>query len=140
MNLRSLLLTVIASATLSSVGAAKINHDKVQPFTQPQPVTVSEKATVKFKPNLKVAGWCRPYPAVNAAGETSGGLQASGELDGGCRGSALVSQVYGRAVWHKDLWAIMYAWYFPKDMYFDPLSDEGHQLGHRHTHHAGMWW
>ncbi|KAE9265205.1 hypothetical protein PF001_g30988 [Phytophthora fragariae] len=66
MNLRSLLLTVIASATLSGVGAATINHDKVQPFPQLTPVTLSEKSAVKFKPSLIIKDGCHPYPAVNA--------------------------------------------------------------------------
>ncbi|KAE8988116.1 hypothetical protein PR002_g21860 [Phytophthora rubi] len=37
MNLRSLFFTVVASATLSCVGAGSIGHDKVQPFPQPAP-------------------------------------------------------------------------------------------------------
>ncbi|ETK73050.1 hypothetical protein L915_19970, partial [Phytophthora nicotianae] len=31
-----------------------------------------------------------------------------------CKYAPKGSQVYGRARWHKDLWAIMYTWYFPK--------------------------
>ncbi|KAE8963988.1 hypothetical protein PR003_g30331 [Phytophthora rubi] len=127
MNLCSLLFTVIASATLTSVGAGRINHDKVQPFPQPVPVTVSEKAAVKFKPSLQIISACHPYPAVNAAGKTSGGLQATGEYDGDCKGSSLGSQVYGRAAWHMDRWAIMYAWYFPKEMHFELYGEEGHR-------------
>ncbi|KAE8909561.1 hypothetical protein PF005_g20477 [Phytophthora fragariae] len=127
MNLRSLLLTVVASATLTSVGAGRINHDKVQPFPQPEPVTVFEKAAVKFKPSLTIGGGCHPYPAVNAAGETSGGLKASGPFNGKCKGSGLGSQVYGRAAWHKDLCAIMYAWYFPKDPYYEVYGEKGHR-------------
>ncbi|KAG7383947.1 hypothetical protein PHYBOEH_009725 [Phytophthora boehmeriae] len=50
-----------------------------------------------------------------ARGDVSGGLKGSGEMGGKCKGSSLGSQVYGRAAWHNDLWAIMYSWYFPKD-------------------------
>ncbi|KAE8964341.1 hypothetical protein PR002_g29006 [Phytophthora rubi] len=111
MILRFLLLSAIASTTLSSVWAVRINHDKVRPFPQPAPVTESEKAAVKFKPSLIIDDACHPYLAVNAAGETSGGLKGTGGPRGSCKGSGLGSQVYGRAVWHQDLWAIMYAWY-----------------------------
>ncbi|ETP17318.1 hypothetical protein F441_08262 [Phytophthora nicotianae CJ01A1] len=44
---------------------------------------------------------------------------------GGCSASVclpLGSQVYGRAGWYKDVWAIMYAWYFPKGFWMDFLS------------------
>ncbi|EGZ23123.1 hypothetical protein PHYSODRAFT_445618, partial [Phytophthora sojae] len=43
----------------------------------------------------------------------SGGLKGSGGSPG-CEGSPFGSQVYGRAAWHNDLYAIVYAWYFPK--------------------------
>ncbi|KAE8986822.1 hypothetical protein PR002_g22239 [Phytophthora rubi] len=86
MNLRFLLIAVIASATLSFVEAGTIGHDKVQPFPQPEPVTESEKAAVKFKPSLIIQDGCHPYPAVNAAGETSGGLKGTGKFDGDCKG------------------------------------------------------
>ncbi|KAE9266667.1 hypothetical protein PF008_g31558 [Phytophthora fragariae] len=116
MNLRPLLVTAIAVAgVLGSMGGVTIDHDKVQPFAQPAPVTVSEKAAVKFKPSLQIFDGCHSYPAVNAAGETSGGLKGTGKPNGDCKGAPLGSQVYGRASWHKDLWAIMYAWYFPKE-------------------------
>ncbi|KAE9145147.1 hypothetical protein PF001_g9989 [Phytophthora fragariae] len=117
MSLRALLFTGVAAATITSLGAATIDNDKVQPFPQPAPVTISEKSAVKFKPSLIIDGRCHPYPAVNAAGETSGGLKGVGQNDGDCKGSGLGSQVYGRAVWHKDRWVNMYAWYFPKDFY-----------------------
>ncbi|KAG6615930.1 necrosis inducing-like protein NPP1 type [Phytophthora cinnamomi] len=127
MNLHSLLFITITAATLSVVIAGPIGHDKVQPFAQPEPTTISEKVAVKFKPSLQIVDGCHPYPAVNAAGETSGGLKGTGKPDGDCKGSGLGSQVYGRAVWFKDLWAIMYAWYFPKDVYYGVFSKKGYR-------------
>ncbi|GMF24429.1 unnamed protein product [Phytophthora fragariaefolia] len=127
MNLRSLVFTALAATIFSSVEAVSIDHDKVQPFAQPEPVTISEKAAVKHKPILQIVDGCHPYPAVNTAGETSAGLKASGKEDGQCKGSDLGSQVYGRAVWYKDLWAIMYAWYFPKDRYQYGFRRDGHR-------------
>ncbi|POM61990.1 Necrosis inducing-like protein NPP1 type [Phytophthora palmivora] len=124
--------TALAVFTSQATGA-DIGHDQVAPFTQPDPVTISEKAAVKFKPQLHISNGCHPYPAVNEAGDTGGGLRNSGAPSGMCKGSGLGSQVYGRSGWHNDVWAIMYAWYFPKDM---ASSD----LGHRHDwEHAVIW-
>ncbi|OWZ12076.1 Necrosis inducing protein NPP1 [Phytophthora megakarya] len=102
-----------------------IDHDKVQPFPQPEPITDAEKAAVKFKPSLVVKSGCHPYPAVNAAGETSAGLKGTGPPDGECEGSALGSQVYSRSTWYEGRWAIMYAWYFPKDIQNVGLIKQG---------------
>ncbi|KAG4049203.1 hypothetical protein JG687_00009606 [Phytophthora cactorum] len=112
---------------------ASINHDQVKPFAQPEPVTISERAAIKFKPQLRVTDGCYPYPAVNDAGETSGGLKTTGSSTAGCKGSGWGSQVYGRSTWHRDVWAIMYSWYFPKD---SPSTG----LGHRHDwEHVIVW-
>lgn len=56
---------------------------------------------------------CVPFPAVNADGGVTGGLKGTNKNDA-CMYAPLGSQVYGRAGWHNGLWAIMYAWYFPK--------------------------
>ncbi|OWZ06375.1 hypothetical protein PHMEG_00021377 [Phytophthora megakarya] len=93
---------------------ATTDHDKVQPFPQPEPTTVSEKAAILFKPQLITPPVvCVPFPAVNADGGISGGLKKTG-FNGGCKHAPLGSQIYGRTGWYKDQWAIMYAWYFPK--------------------------
>ncbi|KAL3656723.1 hypothetical protein V7S43_018387 [Phytophthora oleae] len=107
---------VLYLALLHSVHGetVSINHDQVQPFAQPEPVTISEKAAVKFKPQLQVVDGCVSFPVVNAAGEISGGLKGTKEKDG-CTEAPLGSQVYGRASWYRDQWAIVYAWYFPKN-------------------------
>ncbi|RLN61059.1 hypothetical protein BBJ29_004322 [Phytophthora kernoviae] len=57
--------------------------------------------------------------------ETSGGLKNSGWSDGKCKGSSLGPQVYVRSAWYRNLWAIMYSWYFPK-------NPAGLMYGHRH--------
>ncbi|OWZ06864.1 Necrosis inducing protein NPP1 [Phytophthora megakarya] len=109
-------LAFLVVAVLSTINAASIDHDKVQPFAQPEPVTVTEKAAVKFKPSIAILAGCHPYPAVNAAGDISAGLKGTGPIDGDCKDPPLGSQVYSRSTWYNDKWAIMYAWYFPKDM------------------------
>ncbi|ETP45350.1 hypothetical protein F442_08230 [Phytophthora nicotianae P10297] len=118
MKLRALTSTLFATLVLwTACTNATIDHDKVLPFPQPEPVTISEKAAITFQPQLYIPeGVCVSYPAVNAAGETIGGLKGSNGNDA-CMYAPLGSQVYGRARWFKDLWAIMYAWYFPKDFW-----------------------
>uniref|UniRef100_H3GB92 Necrosis inducing-like protein NPP1 type n=1 Tax=Phytophthora ramorum TaxID=164328 RepID=H3GB92_PHYRM len=103
---------IVMATAYFCVDAVAIGHDKVQPFPQPEAVTITEKSGVKFKPQLDIEYGCSPYPAVNAAGETSEGLETNGVFD--CIIPSLSSQVYGRAEWYNDVWAIMYAWYFPK--------------------------
>ncbi|EGZ11600.1 hypothetical protein PHYSODRAFT_397673, partial [Phytophthora sojae] len=113
--------------------AVWIPHDKVQPFAQPEPVTISEKAGVKFKPQIRIINGCHPYPAVNEAGETSGGLKTTGGHNSKSKRSGWNSQVYGRSTWFRGVWAIMYSWYFPKD-------SPSHGLGHRHDwEHVIVW-
>ncbi|KAE8977941.1 hypothetical protein PR002_g24864 [Phytophthora rubi] len=119
MNLRGF-LTILA-ASFIAVDAGKIDHDKVEPFPQPEPVTISEKAAVKFKPQLNIVSGCVSFPAVNAAGETSGGLKGNSG-NSACDSAPLGSQVYGRAMWYNDVWAIMYAWYFPKGFFIGVAS------------------
>ncbi|EGZ15454.1 hypothetical protein PHYSODRAFT_406265, partial [Phytophthora sojae] len=110
-----------------------IGHDEVVPFKQPEPVTISERAAVKFKPQLHISNGCHAYPAVNELGETSGGLKKTGAPSSKCKGSGWGSQVYGRSTWYNGVWAIMYSWYFPKD---SPSSG----LGHRHDwEHVIVW-
>ncbi|RLN71184.1 hypothetical protein BBJ29_009563, partial [Phytophthora kernoviae] len=113
-----------------------INHDQVQPFAQPEPVSDAEKAAVKFKPQLKVSYGCEPYPAVDSNGSISGGLKQTGKPDGDCTGSELGSQVYSRSDWYKGKWAIMYAWYFPKARQFFYK----YFYGHRHMWQWAVVW
>ncbi|ETI33852.1 hypothetical protein F442_19290 [Phytophthora nicotianae P10297] len=111
MNFISVLLQLLA--LLSCTFAGTINHDQVQPFAQPDPVTISEKAAVKYRPQLHVKDGCASFPAVNAAGDITGGLKPTKETDG-CAEAPLGSQMYGRSKWYQDRWAMMFAWYFPK--------------------------
>eukprot|EP00644_Phytophthora_capsici_P006524 jgi/Phyca11/118674/e_gw1.36.305.1 len=127
MNFRAFFLAVIASLAAVNADVGKINHDQVQPFTQPEPTTDSEKSAVKYKPQLHISDGCHPYPAVQANGSVSGGLKWAGRSDGDCKRSALGSQIYSRSDWHNDKWAIMYAWYFPKGNEFQANFDSGHR-------------
>nr|AUD40039.1 Nep1-like protein Pc553546 [Phytophthora capsici] len=109
---------VLCFALLSSVRGDDttntIDHDQVKPFPQPEPVTISEKAAVKYKPQLEIGDGCVSFPAVNAAGEITGGLKGTKDTEA-CTEAPLGSQVYGRSTWFQDKWAMMYSWYFPKN-------------------------
>ncbi|OWZ00287.1 hypothetical protein PHMEG_00028558 [Phytophthora megakarya] len=112
MNL-PVLVTIIFAALVTCADAAT-DHDKIQPIPQPEPVTVAEKAAVKFKPQLITPkGACVSFPAISANGDVTGGLKGTNG-DDACGAAPLGSQVYGRSGWYKDVWAIMYTWYFPK--------------------------
>ncbi|KAG7387759.1 hypothetical protein PHYBOEH_008142 [Phytophthora boehmeriae] len=120
-------LLVVVVVALFSTGAISIDHDQVEPIAQPEHVTDVEKAAVSLKPALEIKGGCHPFPAVNAAGLTSGGLKGTGGTSG-CEEAPLGSQVYGRAARYQDKWAIMYAWYFPKG-WFEAFPTRRHDWG-----------
>lgn len=129
-----LFLSIFAFVSIVPAADAKvIDHDKVQGFSEVTPVTVSQKAAKRFQPYLKVASGCVPFPAVDAQGNTSGGLEPTGAPEGHC--SKSVGQVYSRSAWYNGVWAIMYAWYFPKD---SPLPFNA--FGHRHDWEGIVVW
>ncbi|KAG7381679.1 hypothetical protein PHYPSEUDO_005726 [Phytophthora pseudosyringae] len=99
----------------SASGEPTIAYDQVKPFpmAQPSDATITEYAAIKFRPKLSIVNGCHPYPAVNAAGQVSEGLEKADPTGAACKGSKLGTQVYGRSAWFGRVWAIMYAWYFP---------------------------
>jgi len=121
-------LFLIALAVLAAgsgiAHARVINHDAVVPFKED--VTAYQ---FKFRPRLKVTDGCVPFPAVNAAGDTGGGLKTTGARNGGC--SSSTGQVYVRAKVFNGECAVMYAWYFPKDQVIS---------GHRHDWENIVLW
>lgn len=125
-------LTLLASLNFVPVAsAAVIGHDQVVGFTEVTPTTTTQIAAKLFQPTLKVTNGCLPFPAIDAQGNTSGGLSTSGDSNGGC--SSSTGQVYARSASYNGVWAIMYAWYFPKD---SPSSG----LGHRHDWEGAVVW
>eukprot|EP00644_Phytophthora_capsici_P000899 jgi/Phyca11/108964/e_gw1.16.433.1 len=107
---------VLCLAVAQTAHGAIIDHDKVQPFAQPEPVTISEKAAVKYKPQLVIFDSCVSFPAVNAVGDITGGLKGTSGTNA-CTEAPLGSQVYGRSTWYQGKWAMMFAWYFPKNFW-----------------------
>ncbi|KAF1837137.1 NPP1-domain-containing protein [Decorospora gaudefroyi] len=128
-SLRNIPVQLLAAATCVLASPINLNsravipHDAVVGFTQAVPSGIEGTLMLKYKPYLDVFNGCVPFPAVNAAGDTSGGLNPTGGSNAGC--SSSTGQVYARAGTYNNNYAIMYSWYMPKD---SPSSG----LGHRH--------
>ena len=60
--------------------------DQVRHIPQPEARSISEKAAVKFKPQILVSEGCHSFPAVNAEGETTVGMKINGISDSTCGG------------------------------------------------------
>ncbi|MCF9045828.1 NPP1 family protein [Acinetobacter nectaris] len=111
-----LLLGSISSFATANV----IPHDQVIGF--PDKIQGYYKT---FQPQLKVFDGCVPFPAVDAAGNVSGGLEPSGAMNGHC--SASTGQVYVNQASYKGECAVMYSWFFPKDQNVDGPGNRGHR-------------
>ncbi|KAI1081320.1 NPP1-domain-containing protein [Whalleya microplaca] len=122
----ALIATGLSAGAASIERRAVINHDAVVGFAES-----ASALALKFKPWLKVVNGCVPFPAVDAAGNTGGGLQTSGSSNGGC--SKSTGQVYTRAGTSGSSYGIMYSWYMPKD---SPSPG----LGHRHDWEGIVVW
>ncbi|KAF1979004.1 necrosis-and ethylene-inducing protein-like protein 1 precursor [Bimuria novae-zelandiae CBS 107.79] len=126
-SLKAVVLGLLAASTAAApTGLSKravIAHDAVQGFGQAVPSGITGDLMLKYKPFLKVFNGCVPFPAVDAAGNTGGGLNPTGGSNTDC--SSSTGQVYARAAAYNGAYAIMYSWYMPKD---SPSTG----LGHRH--------
>ncbi|WQF81943.1 Putative necrosis inducing protein [Colletotrichum destructivum] len=98
-----------------------IGHDAVVGFKETVPSGTVGNLYLKYKPYLKVVNGCVPFPAVDAAGNTGGGLKPTGSSNGGC--SSSTGQVYARGASYNGAYAIMYSYYMPKD---SPATGLGH--------------
>jgi hypothetical protein len=127
-----LLATAILASATAGVRGAVVAHDSISVWPEPAPVDSAQYLAVKFKPLLDIVNGCQSYPAVDADGNTSGGLKPTGPSDGDCKDTSK-AQVYARAGWYNNAYGIMYAWYMPKD---SPSSG----LGHRHEWENSVVW
>lgn len=119
----AVLAAYVSAAPLTLSPRAVIGHDAVTGFPQTVPSGIVGNLYLKYKPYLEVYNGCVPFAAVQANGDTGGGLATSGSPNGGC--SSNIGQVYARAGTYNGAYGIMYSWYMPKD---SPSSG----LGHRH--------
>ncbi|KAL5337202.1 necrosis inducing protein-domain-containing protein [Aspergillus crustosus] len=137
MTSRAALLVASLAATAASMPLAPatpltprdvIGHDEVVALPETIPSGTIGDVYRAYLPYLAVDDGCVPYPAVDAEGNTSDGLNPTGASNGGC--SSSTGQIYARSTMADGLdatygAAIMYSWYFPKD---SPSTG----LGHRH--------
>ncbi|KAL1799085.1 hypothetical protein ACET3X_003122 [Alternaria dauci] len=127
---------VLAAPTASQLDArAVVPHDSLNPIQTRLQEGAIGRAILRFQPLLHIAHGCQPYTAVDDRGNTSGGLQDTGNVSAGCRDQNK-GQTYARAAWHRGKFAIMYAWYWPKDQ---PAA--GNVVGgHRHDWESVVVW
>ncbi|KAF2163143.1 hypothetical protein M409DRAFT_68752 [Zasmidium cellare ATCC 36951] len=132
MKLTQTFTLLIAAASAAAIDKrAVIAHDAVVGFSQTVPSGTTGDLYLKYKPYLSRESGCVPYPAVDAEGNTSGGLNPTGDPTGDCLDST--GQVYSRSTTYNGAYAIMYAWYWPKD---SPSTG----LGHRHDWESIVVW
>lgn len=92
-------------------------HDAIQSI----PENVAANSIYKrYQPYLKVTWGCVPFPAVDAQGFLSSGLKSTGPYNGDCAHS--LGQIYVRSGSHNGKQGIMYSWFFPKEQYWDSVS------------------
>lgn len=115
--------------------APTINHDALWPMTESVRSGPQGNAIRRYEPFLHIASGCQSYIAVNANGQVSGGLDNTGGSTSGCNDNRR-GQTYARGIWHRGRYAIMYAWYFPKDQ----ITDGGGNFGHRHDWENVVIW
>ena len=127
-SLAQCICMVVGSIFSFSAHSAELPHDQVEKITS----GVSWKQST-WQPKLYKRRGCNAYAAVDAAGNYSGGLSATGSESGGCTHDGK-GQTYSRAkCWDKsgrEICALMYTWYFPKDMFMAgsiPIANAGHR-------------
>ncbi|KAI9982053.1 hypothetical protein PInf_008126 [Phytophthora infestans] len=116
-------LVAIAAGLLASIHAEKLAYNSVVPMPETEATTNELSLALRFKPQLHVDSGCHPYPAVDEDGNINSGLALYSFKK--CGPPALGSQTYGRATTYKDSYAIMYSWYFPRELRA--------AFGHRHS-------
>ncbi|ETI39291.1 hypothetical protein F443_15110 [Phytophthora nicotianae P1569] len=123
-------LTVAMAGILACSQAKELAYDSVVPLPETEDSTNEYSLALQFKPQLLVDTGCHPYPVVDADGNTNAGLSLVSLKS--CQNPSLGSQIYARASVYEGSYAIMYAWYFPRD--------RRGAFGHRHAwEHAILW-
>ncbi|KAG2773603.1 hypothetical protein JG687_00011389 [Phytophthora cactorum] len=117
------LLAVVMAGFLASARAEVLAYNSVVPIPETEATTNANTLALKFKPQLNIKSGCHPFPAVDEEGNTNAGLALYSFKK--CDSPSLGSQIYGRAATYEDSYAIMYAWYFPRDRKV--------AFGHRHA-------
>ncbi|KAF1817396.1 NPP1-domain-containing protein [Eremomyces bilateralis CBS 781.70] len=130
-NILSLLVAANAVCAWPFQRRAVLGHDQIVGFPQTVPSGTAGELYLKFQPWLEVYSGCVPFAAVDADGNTSGGLAKTGKPNERCGNN--IGQVYARIGTHNGQSGIMYSWYMPKD---SPSSG----FGHRHEWENVVVW
>ncbi|THV44542.1 hypothetical protein BGAL_0621g00040 [Botrytis galanthina] len=132
LSLSVLASTVVAIPTPSQLESrAVIDSDAVVGFPETVPSGTVGTVYETYQPYLKIVNGCVPFPAVDASGNTGGGLAPTGSSNGEC--SSSTGQVYVRGAQSGSYYGIMYSWYMPKD---EPSTG----IGHRHDWEGVIVW
>lgn len=126
----ALMFAFACGLSMAARAAHVIDHDKVQGFPD------STSGFLKtFQPYLQVHDGCVPFPAVDAAGNVSGGLKPSGLFAyDGC--SRNLGQIYVRGAEYRGECGVMYSWFFPKEQ----IPSWPHKHGSRYNwEHVVVW-
>ena len=78
----SLAISLVSGAPLQK--RATIDSDAVVGFPQTVPSGTEGTLYLKYKPYLFIDNGCVPFPAVDAEGNVSGGLNPTGDPSGDC--------------------------------------------------------
>ncbi|KAG5980918.1 hypothetical protein E4U55_003475 [Claviceps digitariae] len=109
-----------------------LDHDKIVGLPELLPFNLMGQHMKNVQPYFNTEGpGCWPYPAIDVAGDVSGGLKLGGPQGGDCEDS--IGQVYVRYDTYGNHTGIMYAYYAPKDQ-----TEIGG--GHRHEWEAAVIW
>ncbi|KAM4060416.1 necrosis inducing protein (NPP1) domain-containing protein [Hirsutella rhossiliensis] len=116
-------LAMAVALTSGTAVEPRLAHDKVVEFPQTVPDDVTGKLYLRYKPWLYIEHGCKPFPAVDSQGNVNDGL---GQCDGNDSNECDYGkgQVYSRSAEKDGMFAIMYSWYFPKDV---PVVCSGHR-------------
>ncbi|KAG4435599.1 hypothetical protein IFR05_008908 [Cadophora sp. M221] len=140
MQLHNILSILAAAASVNASpvalkSRAVVAHDSLFPMAESLPTGAVGDAIKQFEPYMHIAHGCQVMTAVAANGDTSGGLQDSGNPSAGCRFQDR-QQTYVRTALHNGRFAIMYSWYWPKDQ---PIAGNT-AGGHRHDWESCVVW
>ncbi|KAM3086369.1 hypothetical protein ACMFMG_000503 [Clarireedia jacksonii] len=123
--------TALATPTPKLESRAVINSDAVVGFAEKVPSGTVGTVYEAYQPYLYVVNGCVPFPAVDASGNTGGGLAPTGASNGDC--SSSTGQIYVRGAQSGSYYGVMYSWYMPKD---EPSTG----IGHRHDWEGVIIW
>ncbi|CAG8252579.1 unnamed protein product [Penicillium nalgiovense] len=130
-GLAALTALPVTASPVDLVRRGTVGNADIVGLPQTVPSGAEGDLYLAYQPKLKVVNGCVPFPGVDAAGNTNEGLNPTGSSSGEC--SKNTGQVYVRSATSGGHYALMYAWYFPKD---SPSTE----LGHRHDWEGVIIW